>query len=134
VLACCLIVERRGSDDMMFQAPKDGSPFLMGDVKNLRLGDPHSVGFGALQNIVVSPHYTEFRMQSSLGKLVGTEPRLLGIGIDEATALEAHGDSGLVLGRGHVTIVDSRAGAASPIVGLAAGSRYEQTKPPRRER
>jgi cyanophycinase len=123
-----------GSDDLMFQAPKDGSPFMMGDAKNLRLGDPHSVGFGALENIVLSPHYTEFHMQPSLAKLVGTEPRLLGIGIDEATALEVHGDLGLVLGRGHVTIVDSRAGAASPILALAAGSRYELTRSPKRER
>jgi cyanophycinase-like exopeptidase len=59
-------------------------------------------------------------MQASLAKTIAAQPQLLGIGIDEATALEVHGSMGSVLGRGHVTIV-SRSGQQ----GLSAGARYD---------
>src|SRR5262249_29794115 len=62
-----------GSDCMVFQTPGDGSPFMMGNVSALKLGDPHSVCFGALQNVVVAPHFAEFRMLPSLVKFVETE-------------------------------------------------------------
>ena len=114
-----------GSECQTFRAPKDGSPFQMGDVSALRLGDPHGVCFGALRQMVIAPHFAEFRMQPSLAKTVAARPQLLGVGIDEATALEVQGNVGKVLGRGHVTIVGG--GAPAPQV-LAAGARYDLVK------
>src|SRR5262249_6089181 len=111
-----------GSEVMTFRAPRDGSPFMMANVDSLRLDDPHAVGFGALRQVVVAPHFAEFRLQPSLVKMVTTRPQLLGIGIDEATALEVHGEVGTVLGRGHVTIVT---GANQAPQVLAAGARYD---------
>jgi len=111
-----------GSACQVFRAPSDGSPYQMGDVSALILDDPHSVCFGALEQVVVAPHFTEFHMQPSLSKTVTAGPQLLGIGIDEATALEVHGSVGSVLGRGHVTIMSG--GAATPRV-LDAGARYD---------
>jgi cyanophycinase len=111
-----------GSEVLTFRAPKDGSPYQMGNADALRLDDPHAVGFGALRQVVIAPHFTEFRMQPSLVKAVATRPQLLGIGIDEASALEVHGTVGAVLGRGHVTVVS--AGSTAPQV-LSAGTRYD---------
>jgi cyanophycinase len=111
-----------GSEVMTFRAPGDASPFMMGDSNALRLDDPHSVAFGALRQMVVAPHFTEFRMQPSLTKTITARPQLLGLGIDEATAFEVHGSVGAVLGRGHVTIVVG--GAPAPLA-LAAGARYD---------
>ena len=111
-----------GSGVMTFQAPKDGSPYQMGDVNALRLDDPHAVGFGVLRQVVLAPHFAAFHMQPSLAKTVATRPQLVGIGIDEATALEVHGTVGVVLGRGHVTVVT--AGSTAGQV-LGAGTRYD---------
>jgi cyanophycinase len=111
-----------GSAVETFRAPKDGSPYQMGDANALWLDDPHAVGFGALTQVVIAPHFSEFRMQPSLAKTVATRPQLVGIGIDEATAFEVHGSVGTVLGRGHVTILG---GATDKPQVLAAGARYD---------
>lgn len=111
-----------GSAVETFRAPKDGSPYQMGDVNALQLDDPHSVGFGALTQVVIAPHFSEFRMQPSLAKTVATRPQLVGIGIDEATAFAVHGSVGTVLGRGHVTILS---GATDKPQVLVAGARYD---------
>lgn len=66
-----------------------------------------SPGLGILQNIIIDQHFTERGRLSRLITAVSYNPRLLGIGIDENTAviiasdgtLEVHGDS-------TVTIVD----------------------------
>jgi hypothetical protein len=115
-----------GSESMVFRQPGDGSPFVMGDVAALLIGDPHAVGFGSLRNVLISPHFAEFRMKGALEKTMIAHPQLIGIGIDEATALEVHGDIGTVLGRGHVTVYDGkrRGDAHGPLL-LPAGARYD---------
>jgi cyanophycinase len=114
-----------GSESQVFRAPADGSPFLMGDAKALLIGDPHSLCFGALHNVILAPHFTEFRMHPSLVKTLAARPYLLGIGIDEATALEIHGDSCSVLGRGHVTVFDGKHHGGAPALVLGAGAHYD---------
>jgi len=93
-----------GSETVTFRAPADGSPFQMGNADSLLVGDPRAVGFGALRNVVIVPHFAEFRMQASFEKTLAAHPYLLGIGIDEATAFEIHDNVGMVLGRGNVRI------------------------------
>jgi hypothetical protein len=58
-----------------------------------------------------------------LAAVVSANPGLLGLGVDEATALEVHGVGFRVLGCGSVTVVDGPKGAKSPLV-LRSGSRY----------
>jgi cyanophycinase len=115
-----------GSESMIFRQPGDGSPFVMGDTAALLIDDPRAVGFGALRNVLISPHFAEFRMQGALEKTMTARPQLIGIGIDEATALEVHGDIGTVFGRGHVTVYDGRShGDAHGSLVLPAGARYD---------
>jgi cyanophycinase len=115
-----------GSESMVFRQPSDGSPFVMGDVAALLIDDPHAVGIGALRNVLISPHFAEFRMKGALEKTMTAHPQLIGIGIDEATALEVHGDIGTVLGRGHVTVYDGKSHRdAHGALVLPAGARYD---------
>jgi cyanophycinase len=118
-----------GSESMIFRQHSDGSPFMMGDVAALLIDDPHAVGFGALRNVLISPHFAEFRMKGALEKTMTAHPQLIGIGIDEATALEVNGDIGTVLGRGRVTVYDGKShGDAHGALVLPAGARYDLGK------
>jgi cyanophycinase len=94
-----------------------------GRVENLVVGDPHGNGIGLLRNVTIAPHLSSFHLEPALRTMVATLPGLLGIGIDEATALELHGDVGQALGRGKVTIYAG--GIGRPPVVLEEGARYD---------
>jgi cyanophycinase len=92
-------------------------------VEDLVIGNPHGVGIGLLRNVTIAPHLDSFHLEPALSKMVDSLPGLLGIGIDEATAFEVHGNVGRVLGRGSVMIESS--GAARARLALKPGARYD---------
>ena len=110
-----------GSSMMVFRSD-GGRELQQMRMENLLIGDPHGTGIGLLRNVMIAPHLDAYRLEPSLRKVVDATPGLLGIGIDEATALEIHGAVGRVLGRGTVTIMTDTARA--PVV-LKDGSRYD---------
>jgi cyanophycinase len=64
-------------------------------------------GFGLISNVIIDQHFKQRNRIGRLLALVATNPRLLGIGIDEDTAAVFNGDGMLdVIGRHSVTIVD----------------------------
>jgi cyanophycinase len=65
-------------------------------------------GLGLWPEAIVSPHFTERRRSNALGAIVTAHPTLLGVGIDEGTAVFVSGGELEVLGRGTVVIVDAR--------------------------
>lgn len=66
-----------------------------------------SPGLGILQNVIIDQHFTERGRLSRLVTAVSYNPRQLGIGIDENTAVIVSNDGTLeVHGHGTVTIVD----------------------------
>lgn len=66
-----------------------------------------SPGLGILQNVIVDQHFTERGRLSRLITAVAYNPRQLGIGIDENTAVIVAPDGTIeVTGEGTVTIVD----------------------------
>jgi cyanophycinase len=66
-----------------------------------------SPGLGILQNIIIDQHFTERGRLSRLITAVSYNPRQLGIGVDENTAVILSKDGTLdVIGEGTVTIVD----------------------------
>ena len=66
-----------------------------------------SPGLGILQNIIIDQHFTERGRLSRLITAVSYNPRQLGLGIDENTAVIIGNDGTLeVHGHGTVTIVD----------------------------
>ena len=73
-----------------------------------RIGDLHMApGLGLIKNVVIDQHFAE---RGRMGRLLGTiaqNPRVLGIGIDEDTAIVVEDEeSFFVLGSGAVYVVD----------------------------
>jgi cyanophycinase len=88
--------------------------------------DGHSVvrGFGFLPGAIVWPHWSERRAENDLVKYAN-QFQLLGIGIDEATAIVVHGDGFEVVGDGHVGIVDGNTHDGKDYYLLNAGKRFK---------
>lgn len=95
-------------------------------------------GLGFVHNAIVDQHFIRRQRENRLISVVLERPSLLGVGIDEGTALEVTPDGKwVVLGRSAVMILDARrariTGANAPGLGatdvrvslLPAGSRYD---------
>lgn len=82
-----------------------GEPDEYGQMVDLHLGP----GFGILGfRAVIDTHFAQRRRLQRLFMVVAQNPELLGLGIDEDTALVVQGHRGEVVGRGSVTFVDGR--------------------------
>jgi cyanophycinase len=82
-----------------------GEPDEYGQMQDLHLGP----GFGLLGfRAVIDTHFTQRRRLQRLFMVIAQNPYLMGLGIDEDTALVVHGHVGEVVGRGSVTFVDGR--------------------------
>lgn len=72
-----------------------------------RIGDLHMApGLGLIRDVIIDQHFAE---RGRIGRLLGAvaqNPRLLGIGIDEDTAIIVEGRRFHVVGDGAVTVVD----------------------------
>ncbi|MBS0334528.1 MAG: cyanophycinase [Proteobacteria bacterium] len=83
-------------------------------------------GFGLITGAGVDQHVTARHREGDLDVLVAKHPELLGIGIDQSTAIEVKHDDFKVLGVGHVFIHD---GKEQPNGGhyylLRAGDRFD---------
>lgn len=100
-----------------------------------------SMGLGLLPRLVVDQHFAQRRRLGRLWSAVARNPALLGVGIDEDTALLIEPGRALeVVGEGEVTLVDCRGLPADPnaqpcapapeqaagrLHRLAAGQRYQ---------
>ncbi|GMK40612.1 cyanophycinase [Paenibacillus sp. CCS19] len=85
-----------------------GSYLVRGDTKNntILMGD-HEEGFGFLNNVAIDQHLIKRNRQFDLVKVIAARPDLLGIGIDESTAIIVQGDSFEVVGASYVSIYDA---------------------------
>ena len=72
-----------------------------------RIGDLHMApGMGLLRNVIIDQHFAE---RGRIGRLLGAvafNPRILGIGIDEDTAIIVHGKEFSVVGSGAVYVIE----------------------------
>jgi cyanophycinase len=85
------------------------------------MAEGYERGLGFLPGVAVDQHFAQRKRFLDLTTVVRRHPGLLGIGIDEATALVVRGAVGEVIGRGSVHFYDDR---HSP---LPAGERNYQT-------
>jgi cyanophycinase len=96
-----------------------GSFLVRGDTKGNELmeGD-HLVGLGFLKNVAIDQHILSRNRQFDLIPVIEAHPELLGIGIDENTAIVVQGDQFEVIGASYVAITDhnlwGNPGASSP--------------------
>ena len=86
-----------------------GSYLVRGDTSGneIMMGD-HQVGFAYLKNTAVDQHVLRRNRQFDLIAVVEAHPELLGIGIDENTAIVVQGDEFQVMGASYVLIYDPR--------------------------
>jgi len=113
-----------GSHVMVFRPGAASRPYAGMSADSLQPGDPHEPVFGVLRNVVIVPHFAEFKLADAVRRMVGTHPGILAVGIDEATAFEVHRDVGIVRGRGHVTVFDGNRPDEAPLV-LSDGEHYD---------
>lgn len=104
-----------------------GSFMVRGDTKGntLMVGD-HVEGLGFLKNVAIDQHLLRRNRQFDLVDVIESRPELLGIGIDEDTAIVVRGDSFDVIGSGYVAIYDHarRLDSGGRFYFLAPGDRY----------
>jgi len=108
-----------------------GSFLVRGDTKGneLMIGD-HVEGMGFLKNAAIDQHLLRRNRQFDLIDVVAKHPELLGIGLDEDTAIVVRGDQFDVIGRSYVVIYDNKAlvPPAGRFYFLAPGDRFDLAK------
>ena len=91
--------------------------------ESYRIGELHMApGLGLLRNVIIDQHFAE---RGRYGRLIGAvahNPRLLGIGIDEDTAIVVEQDRFFVIGSGAAYVIDGEGSTHSNI----AEARAEQ--------
>jgi cyanophycinase len=97
----------------------------LGNTKMMAEGYERGLGF--LPGVAIDQHFFARKRTADMTDVMARYPQLLGIGIDEATALVVHGDGMEVLGKSRVAVYDR----SKPIPQggpdydlLAPGSRY----------
>ena len=85
----------------------------------------HEEGFGFLREVAVDQHLLTRGRERDLLQVLAAHPRLLGIGIDEGTALVVRGDTAEVIGESRVAIYDRDDPEEREFYFLDAGTRFD---------
>lgn len=88
----------------------------------------HEVGFGFLNNSAIDQHLIVRKRQNDLLPVIRSHPHLLGVGIDEATALVVQGRIAEVIGKSKVLFYDIKLKkdlGEKFYISLDAGDRYD---------
>ena len=85
-----------------------GSYLARGDTNanTIMMGD-HEQGFAYIQNVAIDQHLLMRNRQFDLIEIIQAHPELLGLGLDEDTAIVVKGNEFEVIGQGYVAIYDS---------------------------
>jgi cyanophycinase len=104
-----------------------GSFLIRGDTQTntVMMGD-HQVGFGYMRNVGIDQHVLRRNRQFDMVEVIEAHPELLGIGLDENTAIVVIGDQFEVIGASYALIFDhgSTVGDSGKFYFLAPGDRY----------
>ena len=110
---------------------------VRGDTKGneAMIGD-HTVGMGFLKNAAVDQHVLRRNRQFDMLEVIDQHPELLGIGLDENTAIVVTGDQFDVIGQSYAIIYSNKtvAGSNGRFYFMGAGDRFDMKtrKPTRR--
>ena len=105
-----------------------GSYLVRGDTRTntIMMGD-HEEGFGLLRGVGVDQHLLRRNRHFDMVEVIRARPELLGIGIDEDTAIVVRGDTFEVIGSGYVAIYDHarQLDSGAPFYFLSPGDAYD---------
>ena len=85
----------------------------------------HERGFGFLENVAIDQHIVVRHRESDLSLVAAAHPGLLGIGIDEGTAILVRGNEFSVVGPSVVAISDGARHDGMPYYLLRQGARFD---------
>lgn len=71
------------------------------------IAEGYEQGLGFLKGVAIDQHFAQRNRFRDMTQLIATYPQLLGIGIDEATAIIVEGSHAEVVGRGNVSFYDA---------------------------
>ena len=92
---------------------------------DIMMASGHERGFGYLANVAIDQHVVARGRQRDLARVVAAHPGLLGIGIDEATAIVVERNLMTVIGRSVVLITDGVTHDGEPYYVLQPGARFD---------
>jgi cyanophycinase len=101
----------------LVRGARDGNDILM--------AKGYEQGFGYVRGVAIDQHILPRHRPDDLVQVIGAHPELLGLGIDESTALVVEGDRFEVIGRGVVGIYDGKSHDGKRYYFLAPGERYD---------
>ncbi len=105
------------------------SSFMVrGDTKgNEQMIGDHTVGLGFLKNAAIDQHLLRRNRQFDMLDVIDRHPQLLGIGIDEDTAIVVEGDRFDVIGKSYVVVYSNKpvVGANGRFYFMGAGDRFD---------
>lgn len=105
-----------------------GSFLVRGDTRSntVMMGD-HQRGFGYLKNVGIDQHVLRRNRQFDMIEVIEAHPELLGIGLDEDTAIVVQGDRFRVIGSSYALIFDNQSttGRNGQFYFLAPGDGYD---------
>lgn len=98
-----------------------GNRVMMGD---------HEVGFGFVSGVAIDQHLLKRNRHFDLLEIIEAHPELLGIGLDEDTAIVVRGNQFVVIGSSYVAIYDAQReiDSGGSFYFLAPGDRYDLTR------
>ena len=101
---------------------------VRGDTKsNEKMIGDHIAGLGFLKNTAIDQHLLRRNRQFDLLDVIDKHPTLLGIGIDEDTAIVVRGDQFDVIGKSYVVIYSDKpvVGSSGRFYFMGAGDRFD---------
>ena len=108
-----------------------GSYLARGDssTNTIMMGD-HEQGFAYIRNVAIDQHVLVRNRQFDLIEIIEARPELLGLGIDEDTAIVVTGDDFEVIGQGYVAVYDHDriVGTNGRFYFLMPGDRFDMKK------
>ena len=101
---------------------------------HIMMAKGYEEGFGYLRGVAIDQHLLARGRQDDLVEVIEAKPGLLGIGLDEPTAIVVKGDRFLVVGRSVVGIYDGKDHDGKPYYFLLHGRAVRPADAPARDR
>jgi cyanophycinase len=92
---------------------------------HIMVAKDYQQGFGCLKDVAIDQHILPRRRAGDLSAVVADRAGLLGLGIDESTAIVVEGDRFEVVGRGVVAVHDGRDHDGRAYYFLGPGERFD---------
>jgi len=103
-----------------------GSYLVRGAISGpeIMMAKGYEKGFAYLKNAAIDQHVDSRKRENDMSAVIALHPELIGIGLEELSAIVVTGDSFEVMGAGRVLITDGREHDGKPFYYLKAGDRF----------